>query len=62
MSQEGCWLLLELPCLWTLHDRASYFYKSFRFMSLSKKYEYEFKAFDLIFSLMQVGHIVVFLP
>jgi hypothetical protein len=27
-------------------------------MSLSKKYEYHFKAFDLIFSLMLVAHIV----
>lgn len=59
ISHSPLWLIIEIPCLYILLTKASQFYKSFRVMSLSKKYEYHFKAFDLIFSLMQVAHVIV---
>ena len=59
VSSQIYWLLLELPCLFHLFSRASQFYQSFRVMTLSKKYEYHIKSFDLIFSLALLAHIIV---
>ena len=62
ITHELYWLILELPCLFYFYHRASEFYQAFRVMTLSKKYEYHVKSFDLIFSLAILAHIIVKFP